>query len=120
MKMSWSNMLPQLASTTTLGYGGRFRLLIVLPQYAHSPVQVNSRRWISRRVCGRVHPEVFFAPHSLQGEEGMRQHHQSDVMMPARPIAAFVVIQAQFFLELLIVLFDLPAAFDHVHQPPQG
>ena len=47
------------ASTTTLSQGERFRLRIALPQYAHLPVQVNNRRWISRRVCGRVQPEVF-------------------------------------------------------------
>ena len=95
-------------------------LRILLPQNAQFPVQVNSRRWISRRVCGRVHPEVFFAPQSFQGQEGMCQHDQSDMMVPPCPIAAFIVIQAQFLLELLIVLFDLPAAFDDAHQPAQG
>src|SRR5271157_2416991 len=92
----------------------------MLPQYAHSPVQVNNRRWISRRVCGRVHPEVFFAPQPFQGQEGMRQHDQRDMMMPPVPMAAFVVIQAQLFLQLLIILFDLPAAFDDAYQSPQG
>src|SRR5271157_58951 len=107
-------------STTTLSYGGRFRLRIMLPQYAHSPVQVNNRRWISRRVCGRVHPEVFFAPQPFQGQEGMRQHDQGDMMMPTCPTAAFVMIQPQFLLELLIILFDLPAGFDDAHQAPQS
>src|SRR5271157_3287637 len=91
----------------------------MLPQYAHSPVQVNNRRWISRRVCGRFHPEVFFAPQPFQGQEGMRQHDQRDMMMPTCPTAAFVMIQPQFLLELLIILFDLPAGFDDAHQPPQ-
>src|ERR1700691_296905 len=98
------------SSTTTLSYGGRLHLRILLPQYAQFPVQVNNRRWISRRVCGRVHPEVFFAAQSLQGQEGMCQHDQGDMMVPPCPIAALVVIHAQFLLELLIVLFDLPAA----------
>src|ERR1039457_7432670 len=30
------------------------------PQYAQKHVQVNSTYWISRRVRGRVHPDVFF------------------------------------------------------------
>src|SRR5215831_19593117 len=40
-------------------------------------------------------------------------------MMPARPAAAFVMIQPEFLLELLIVLCDLPATFSDPHQPPQ-
>ena len=39
-------------------------------------------------------------------------------MMPSRPIAAFVVVQPQLLLELLIVLLDLPTAFDGAHQAP--
>src|SRR5208337_3206659 len=112
-------VFPQPASTTTLNYGARLLLRISLPQYAQYPVQVNNTRWISRRVCGRVHPEVFFTPQAFQGQESVRQHHQRYVMMPATPTAAFVVIQPQFLLELLIVLFDLPPAFGGPHQPPQ-
>src|SRR5579864_3361926 len=41
-------------------------------------------------------------------------------MVPPGPIAAFVVVQPQFLLELLIILFDLPASFDDAHQPTQG
>ena len=50
----------------------------------------------------------------------MRQHDQGDVVVPACPVAAFVVIEPQFLLELLIILRDLPAAFDKAHQPPRG
>ncbi len=49
----------------------------------------------------------------------MRQHDQRDMMMPTCPTAAFVMIQPQFLLELLTILFDLPAGFDDAHQPPQ-
>jgi len=94
-------------------------LRILLPQYAQRPVQVNNSRWISRRVCGRVHPEVFFNAQHLQGQEGVRQHHLRHMMIPARPIAAFVVIQPQLLLELLIVPFDLPPTFGDAHQSPQ-
>jgi len=33
-------------------------------------------------------------------------------MMPALPVATLIVIQAELFFELVIVLLDLPAALD--------
>ena len=39
--------------------------------------------------------------------------------VPPLPIAAFVVIQAEFFFELVIILLDLPAAFDEPYDTPQ-
>lgn len=83
------------------------------------PVHVKSKNWISRRVFGRVHPEVFFAAQSFQGQEGVRQHHQGHVMVPAAPTPSFVMIQAQFFLQLVVVLFDLPPALGDAHQAAQ-
>jgi hypothetical protein len=35
--------------------------------------------------------------------------------MPPAPAAAFIVIQAKFLLELLVVLFDLPAGFGDLY-----
>src|ERR1035437_6929826 len=39
--------------------------------------------------------------------------------MPALPVPPFVVVQADFFFELMVVLLDLPPAMDQPHQPPQ-
>jgi hypothetical protein len=36
------------------------------------------------------------------------------------PTATLIVVQAQFFFELVIVLLDLPPALDQPHDPPQG
>src|ERR1700692_1758197 len=41
-------------------------------------------------------------------------------MMKASPTASFVVTQAEFLLQLLIVAFDDPAMFGQVHQVHQG
>ena len=50
----------------------------------------------------------------------MSQHDQGDVVMPAQPGPPFVVVQSQLLLELLVVLFDFPAALRQSHQAPQG
>ena len=49
----------------------------------------------------------------------MREHDHRDVVMPALPVAAFVVVQSEFFLQLVIFLLDFPTALDQPHQPPQ-
>ena len=64
--------------------------------------------------------EKFFAPQLLQGQKGVRQPHQRHMTMPTPSTAAFVVIQPRFLFELLIVVFDLAAAFGGPHQAPQG
>jgi hypothetical protein len=87
---------------------------MALPQYAQYPLQVNKARWISRRVGGRAQLEVLFIPQPLQGQKGVRQHHRYHMMGAPHPTAAFVVIQPQFLLELLVVLFDLRAAWPKV------
>ena len=49
----------------------------------------------------------------------MRDHDHRHVMVPALPIAPFIVIQAEFFFELVIILFDLPTAFDEFYDTAQ-
>ena len=49
----------------------------------------------------------------------MREHDHRDVVVPALPVAPFVVVQAEFFFQLMVVLLDLPPALDQTHQPPQ-
>ena len=89
---------------------------MLCPQYAHAPVHVNKMYWISRRVLGRVQPEVFFTAEGLKREERMRQHDQRHMVMPAGPVPTLIVIQPEFLLELLVVLLDLPPAFRQPYQ----
>ena len=62
---------------------------------------------------------MFFASQGFQSEEGMRDHDHRHMMVPPLPVAAFVVIQAEFFFELVIILLDLPAAFDEPYDASQ-
>jgi hypothetical protein len=48
-----------------------------------------------------------------------REHDHRYVMAPALPVATVIVIQAEFFFELVIVLLDSAAALDKPHDPPQ-
>jgi hypothetical protein len=41
------------------------------------------------------------------------------MMVPPLPVAAFVVIQTEFFFELVLILLDLPAAFDESYDTSQ-
>ena len=50
----------------------------------------------------------------------MRQHDERDMVMPADPATAFVMIQAELVLQLLVVLLNRPAALGHAHQAAQG
>ena len=45
----------------------------------------------------------------LQGQEPVRGGHQRGVVIPPEPGASFVVVQAEFAFELLVVEFDLPS-----------
>src|SRR5687768_11034852 len=54
-------------------------------------------------------------PHVL--EEGVRQQHQHDVVIPAPPRPALQVVQAQLVLELAVAVFHPPAALGRGHQP---
>jgi hypothetical protein len=53
---------------------------------------------------GRRH--LFGAAQPLQGQEPVGDRHQAHVMVPARPGAAFEVVQAERALQLAIVLLD--------------
>src|SRR5450759_3136918 len=73
----------------------------------------------SRRVAGRVHPEVFFRTQCLEREKGVGEHRERRVMMPAGPGPSLIVSEAEFFLELMVVLLDRPAALRQAHQSAQ-
>ena len=49
----------------------------------------------------------------------MRHHDHGYVVMPALPIATFIMVQAEFLFELMIVLLDLPTTFDQADDAPQ-
>jgi hypothetical protein len=48
----------------------------------------------------------FWASQPLQGEEAVRDRDQRDVVVPARPAAAFEMVQPKGTLELAVVLLD--------------
>ena len=56
------------------------------PQYAQAPVHVKSMYWISRRVLGRVHPEVFFTAQRFEGQEGGANIPDSTKPSPQEPV----------------------------------
>jgi len=50
----------------------------------------------------------------------VRNHDHRYVVMPALPVATFIMVQAEFLFELMIVLLDLPATFDETDDTPHG
>ena len=49
------------------------------------------------------------AAHPLPLEEGVRDRGQDGVMLPSRVRAAFEVVEPEFGLEFLVLLFDRPS-----------
>ena len=45
---------------------------------------------------------------------------QGHVVMPSAPTAALIMIQAEFLLELLIILLDFPARFGDLYEAPKA
>ena len=85
--------------------------MILLWQIGQSPVQVASRPWIIRRIFGRVNPEVFFTPESLNHQEAESHHVHGHMVVPTAVAPTFVVVETELVLLLLIVLFYLPPDF---------
>ena len=50
----------------------------------------------------------------------MCNHDHRHVMVPSLPVATFIVIQAEFFFELVIILLDLPTALTSRTNTSQG
>jgi len=69
---------------------------------------------------GERHACRFFSAEGFQHEKRVGHRGQRDVMMPARPRAAFEVIEAQFVFQLAVVLFDAPAAFRQADGAPEA
>src|SRR5450756_2833458 len=64
-------------------------------------------------------PRSFFYCARFPGSGRSAPHHERHMMVPAIPASPFVVIQAELFLELVVVLFDFPPALDDPYQPAQ-
>jgi hypothetical protein len=62
--------------------------------------------------------EFFKAP-PLQQREGIGHAYRGGMVMPTLPAAVFVVVQSEFFLKLLVVLFHPPAQFGQAHRAAQ-
>jgi hypothetical protein len=74
------------------------------------------------RTWGRlqVAPEFFFKACLLGAEKGIGDGDQADVMLPTQPLAAFIMVQAEFFFQFAIVLFDAPAGRGGADQTAQS
>ena len=66
------------------------------------------------RTCGTVIAGVhFFSPPCFDHQKPSRDERKDLVMMPALPIANFVVCQTSFALATLDALFDTMFGFGH-------
>ena len=63
--------------------------------------------------------QKFFCAGLLRAQERKGHADHRDVVMPAEPMPALKVIQAQFLLEFAIILFDPPAAPGYPSQTVQ-
>jgi len=71
------------------------------------------------RIVGKVTPGVFFEACLLRAKKRIGDAHQTNVMMPAQPLAAFVMIQSQFFFQFPVIQLHAPAGLGDADQAPQ-
>src|SRR3990170_2350616 len=69
---------------------------------------------------GKVTPEVFFKACLLRAKKGIGDAHQTDVMIPAKPMTPLVMVQSQFFLQFTVIQLHAPASPGDAHQAPQS
>ena len=65
--------------------------------------------------CGGGSPSLFFSARSFETtglKKGVSDHRHQGVSMQADPGSAFEMIEAKFFLELLMRLFADPSGLD--------
>ena len=89
---------------------------------AQRPLSLMSSASSCLRTWGRlqVAPEFFFKARLLGAEKGIGDSDQADVMMPTQPVAAFIMVQAEFFFQFAIVLFDAPAGLGSADETAQS
>src|SRR5437660_5156460 len=95
------------------------------PHTMQRPVHVFKRYWSSARTRGTVGTRaVFFSagamPELLPDQEPVGHCRHGHVMVPPQPAAPFEVVEAEFILEMLIVVLDPPARFRPADQLHQG
>src|SRR6266478_1190817 len=64
--------------------------------------------------------KFFFVAQRFQRQKAVGQHDQRHMVMPPAPTATLVVVQSEFFLELLIILLDFPARFGDLYEAPKA
>lgn len=72
-----------------------------------------------RRVWGNVTPEVFFCARLFAAQKAESHRDQGHVMMPPQPVAAFVMIEPELFLELAVIELHPPAGARGADEPGQ-
>src|ERR1035437_3266320 len=70
-------------------------------------------------IIGKVTPEVFFKACLLRAKKRIGDAYQTNVMMPAEPLTAFVMIQSQFFFQLPVIQLHAPAGLGDADPAPQ-
>ena len=71
--------------------------------------------------CGGGSPSLFFSARSFETKglkKGISDHRHQGVSMQADPGSAFEMIEAKFFLELLMRLFGDPSGLNGRDRPP--
>lgn len=58
---------------------------------------------------------VFFGARLFAAQEAEGERDERDMMMPAKPAAAFKMIETEFVFKFAVILFDLPAPRGGVH-----
>ena len=67
---------------------------------------------------GKVTPEVFFQACLFRAKERIGETDPSNVMVPAQPLTALVMIQSQFLFQFAVIQLHPPASLGDAHQPP--
>jgi hypothetical protein len=78
-----------------------------------------SASFIQRRTSGSV-GRFFWRAQPQARQEGIGHEAQCQMMVEPGPRAALKMIQAQFFLQLLVSLLDLPALVRQIDQLIDG
>ena len=78
-----------------------------------SPVKIS---WTKARACGNVSRGPCARSHPFALDKGIGDRADHHVVLPARIRAAFEVVEPEFGLEVLVMLFDRPAVMRQPHE----
>jgi len=71
---------------------------------------------VSSTIGSPSRTQKFFVEQGLRHEKAGGYHGQGDVVVPAAPTAALIVVKAQFVFHLLVVLLDPPPDLGQPHE----